>query len=99
MHPPAFKGRPEEGGQLEVLKLPLSFDPHVLFIVSGRSPYRLVPFSIGAGLEKVPDPLGPDSSKAILGNFWKPAPVDWKELNLAHWALGHWEDVLSTRLC
>ena len=59
MHPPAVKGRPEEGGQLEVPKLPLSFDPHVLFSVSGRSPYRLVPFSIGAGLEKVPDPLGP----------------------------------------
>ena len=58
-HPPPVKGRPEEGGQLEALKLPLSFEPHVLFIVSGRSPYRLVPFSIGAGLEKVPDPLGP----------------------------------------
>ena len=51
VHPPSVKRRPKEGGQLEVPKLPLAFEPDLFFIVSGylTDPHTAWSPSIGAG--------------------------------------------------
>ena len=56
--PALVEGGPEIRSQLQVLELPLSGYPHVLFVVAPRPPNRTVALGIGTCLKKVPNAGG-----------------------------------------